>query len=45
MIFWKDKHPKSNIRKLEFEALKSLNNNPDIVVLKYDNGGVVVILY
>ncbi len=29
---------------LEFDALKSLNNNKDIVILKADNGGVVVIL-
>ena len=44
MILRKAKPPKSNISKLEFEALKSLNSNPNIVVLKADKGGATVIL-
>ena len=44
MVLRKAKPPKSNISKLEFEALKSLNNNHNIVVLKADKGGATVIL-
>jgi len=44
MILRNAKPPKSNISKSEFEALKSLNNNLDVVVLKEDKGGGVVIL-
>jgi len=33
-----------NISKAKFEALKSMNHNKDIVVLKADKGGAVVIL-
>lgn len=44
MILRNAKPPKSNISKAEFEALKSLNNNPNVVVLKADKGGGVVIL-
>ena len=44
MILRKAKPPKSKISKPEFEALKSLKNNHDIVVLKADKGGATVIL-
>ena len=36
--------PKNNISKDEFEALKYLNRNHYIVVLKADKGGSTVIL-
>jgi len=36
--------PKSNISKVEFRALKFLNNNLEVVVLKANKGGGVVIL-
>lgn len=45
VILRKAKPPKHNISKDESEALKSLNRNPYIIVLKADKGGVVVILY
>ena len=38
------KSPRSNISKAEFEALKTLNQNRDVVVLKMDKGGAAVIL-
>lgn len=41
--YW-GKSPKKNIKKQEFDALKYLNKNLDIVILKADKGGVVVIL-
>ena len=44
MILRKAKPPKSNISKHEFEALKSLNSNQDIVVLNAGKGGATVIL-
>lgn len=44
MILRKAKPPKNNINKHEFDALGSLNKDLDIVVLKYDKFGVVVIL-
>lgn len=40
----KDKPPKRNISKLEFDALKSLNNNKDIVTPKAHKGGALVLL-
>ena len=44
MILRKAKPPMSNISKPEFEALKSLKNNQDIVFLNADKGGATVIL-
>lgn len=44
VVLRKAKPPKSNVNELEIDALKSLNNNMDIVVLKADKGGFVVIL-
>lgn len=44
VILRKAKPHRSNLSKHEFEALKSLNNNKDIVVLKADKGGAAVIL-
>jgi len=41
IILRKAKTPTYNINKLEFDALKSLNNNKDVLVLKVDKGGVV----
>eukprot|EP00253_Pinus_taeda_P030797 PITA_30797 len=38
------KPPRSNISKAEFEALKTLNKNRDVMVLKEDKGGAVVLL-
>eukprot|EP00253_Pinus_taeda_P003009 PITA_03009 len=38
------KPPQTNISKAEFEALKTLNQNRDVIVLKADKGGAVVIL-
>jgi len=38
------KPPRSNISKAEFEALKTLNKNRDVVVLKADKGGAAVLL-
>jgi len=40
----KAKPPKKILSKVEFLALKSLRDNPDIVILRADKGGVVVIL-
>ena len=36
-------HKRANLRKTEFEALKSLKNNKDIVIKKADKGSAVVI--
>lgn len=44
IILRNDETPKSNINKPKFEALKALNNNPGIVILKADKGGSVIIL-
>ena len=44
VILRKAKPPKSNLSRSEFEALKSLNNNKDIVLLKADKGGAAIIL-
>lgn len=44
VILRKAKPPKNNLNNLEFEALKALNNNNDIIVLKTDKGGATVIL-
>lgn len=44
VILRKAKTTRNNFNKDEFKALKSLNRNQDIVVLKYDKGGAVVIL-
>jgi len=44
VVLRKAKPPRNNISKDEFDALKSLNHNKDIIVLKVDKGGVVVIL-
>lgn len=44
VVLRKTKPPGNNISKLEFDALKSLNDNNNIIVLKVDKGGVVVIL-
>jgi len=40
----KAKPPKSNLSKEESLALRSLNQNKDIIVLKADKGGAAVIL-
>jgi len=39
----KQSPPKNNIRKDEFDALKSLNTNHGIIVLRADKGGAAVI--
>lgn len=39
----KAKPPKRNVSKHEYLALKTLNSNPDMVVLKADKGGAIVI--
>ena len=44
MVLKKARLPKSNLSKKEFQALKALNNDPGVVVLKADKGGVAVIL-
>jgi len=44
VVLRKAKPLKKNLNKVEFLALKSLRDNPDIVVLKADIGGAVVIL-
>lgn len=45
VIFLKKVKPsKNNICKAKFDALKSLNGNQGIVVLKVDKGGAIVIL-
>ena len=44
IVLKKAKPPRMNLSKEEFSALKSLNQNQDIVVLKADKGGATVIL-
>lgn len=44
IILRKSHSPKSNISKQEHLALKTLNQDPDIVVLKVDRGGAVIIM-
>jgi len=44
VVLRKAKPPSSNISRDEFDALKSLNLNKDIVVLKADKGGADFIL-
>lgn len=44
VVLRKAKVSKKNLTKVEFLALKSLRDNTDIVVLKADKGGAVVLL-
>ena len=44
VVLRKAKPPRKNLNNEEFSALKSLNQNEDIVVLKVDKGGATVIL-
>lgn len=44
IIIRRARPPKRNISKQEYLALKTLNQNPNIVILKADKGGVIVIM-
>lgn len=44
VVLRKAKPPKKNLSKVKFLSLKTLRDDPDIVILKADNGGDVVIL-
>ena len=43
--FSSDRDPPENLTSSEFEALKSLSKNKDIVIQKADKGNTVVISY
>jgi hypothetical protein len=44
LVLKKAKPPKSNISKMEHEAIKNLRNNENIVILKADKGGATVVM-